>query len=85
MGKVSLFHALKAGSGPLKDYMDPEPFSLAGTDSLSDAMSKVANFVGESIPIVEMETGVLLGTVTEGDLFNAVIEVQGEIVKQERG
>ena len=85
MGKISLFHTLKAGSSPLKNYMDPEPFSLAGTDSLSDAMSKVANFVGESIPIVETDTGMLLGTVTEGDLFNAVIEVQGEIVKQERG
>ncbi len=85
LGKITLFHALKASNSPLTEYMDPEPFSLAGTDSLADAMIKVANFVGESIPIVNKETGVLLGTVTEGDLFNAVIGVQGEITKQERG
>jgi len=85
MGKISLFHTLKAGSEPLKNYMDTEPFFLSGTDTLADAMVKVAKFVGESIPIKDIDSGVLLGTVTEGDLFNAVIGVQGEIVKQERG
>ena len=85
MGKVSLFHTLKAENNPVKDYMDTDPFFLSGTDTLAHAMSKVANFVGESIPIVDKETGILIGTVTEGDLFNAVIGVQGEIVKQERG
>ncbi|MDG1986505.1 MAG: chloride channel protein [Halieaceae bacterium] len=85
MGKVSLFHTLKAQNNPVKDYMDTDPFFLSGTDTLAHAMSKVANFVGESIPIVDKETGILIGTVTEGDLFNAVIGVQGEIVKQERG
>ena len=85
MGKVSLFHTLKADNNPIKDYMDTDPFLLAGTDTLAHAMSKVANFVGESIPIVDKETGVLIGTVTEGDLFTAVVGVQGEIVKQERG
>ena len=85
MGKVSLFHTLKAENNPVKDYMDTDPFFLSGTDTLAHAMSKVANFVGESIPIVDKETGVLIGTVTEGDLFTAVVGVQGEIVKQERG
>tara|TARA_B100000579_G_scaffold45077_1_gene31414 strand:+ start:651 stop:2342 length:1692 start_codon:yes stop_codon:yes gene_type:complete len=85
MGKVSLFHTLKAENNPVKDYMDTDPFFLSGTDTLAHAMSKVANFVGESIPIVDKETGILIGTVTEGDLFNAVVGVQGEIVKQERG
>ena len=85
MGKVSLFHTLKADNNPIKDYMDTDPFHLAGTDTLAHAMSKVANFFGESIPIVDKEKGVLIGTVTEGDLFTAVVGVQGEIVKQERG
>ncbi len=85
MGKISLFHTLAAENNSLKDYMDKDPFSLSGTDTLAHAMSKVANFVGESIPILDKETGVLIGTVTEGDLFNAVVGVQGEIVKQERG
>jgi CIC family chloride channel protein len=85
MGKISLFHTLKAGNQPLKNYMDAKPFFLSGTETLADAMVKVANFVGESIPIIDVDSGVLLGTVTEGDLFNAVIGVQGEIVKQERG
>lgn len=85
MGKASLFHTLKAENNPIKDYMDTDPFFLSSTDTLAHAMAKVANFVGESIPIVDKETGILIGTVTEGDLFNAVIGVQGEIVKQERG
>ena len=47
-------------------------------------MRVVSDFVGESIPIVDRDTLQLLGVITEGDLFKAVIDVQSKIRHQER-
>ena len=46
-------------------------------------MEKVSQFVGESLPVVNEEND-LLGTVTEGDLFQAVIDVQRNARSMER-
>ena len=85
LGKASLFDALEAGSGELLAHIDKKPFVLYQNTPLGDAMVQVADFVGESIPVVDAATGELKGAVTEGDLFGAVISVQGEVVAMERG
>ena len=47
-------------------------------------MVVASQFVGESLPIVEKESGLLKGIVTEGSLFQAVINVQKQARHHER-
>jgi len=60
--------------------MDPQPLAFQGKDSLTHAMEKTREFVGESIPVVE--EGRLVAALTEGDLFNKVLSVQEALRKQ---
>jgi CIC family chloride channel protein len=83
LGKVMIHQALQAGDAPALDYRSSAPLSFAGTDSLAQAMAAARGFVGESIPVLS-DSGKLLGTVTEGDLFTAVIGLQQKIRAQER-
>lgn len=83
LGKVMIHQALQAGDAPVLDYRSSAPLSFAGTDSLAQAMAAARGFVGESIPVLS-DSGRLLGTVTEGDLFTAVIGLQQKIRAQER-
>ncbi len=64
----------------LSGIMDRTPLSFDGQDSLTHAMEKASEFVGESIPVVDQ--GRLVGALTEGDLFNKVLSVQEELRKQ---
>jgi len=84
VGKVNIFAVLEAGSGTIADFMDTGPLSLYTHDSLEHAMATAGEFVGESLPIVDLDTGQLVGTVTEGSLFQAVIAVQKQARSQER-
>jgi len=84
VGKVNIFAVLEAGSGTIADFMDTGPLSLYTHDSLEHAMATAGEFVGESLPIVDLDTGQLVGTVTEGSLFQAVIAVQKQAGSQER-
>ena len=47
-------------------------------------MIKVSQFVGESLPVVNKETGALHGSIAEGALFQAVIDVQYQARNLER-
>lgn len=84
LGKLNIFAVLEAGSGTIADFMDTGPLSLYTHDSLEHAMATAGEFVGESLPIVDLDTGQLVGTVTEGSLFQAVIAVQKQARSQER-
>ena len=53
------------------------------SDSISDAIEKASNFVGESIPIID-EDNMLLGVITEADLFSQYLEVQSKISNIEK-
>ena len=43
-----------------------------------------SRFVGESIPVVNRETGEMLGVVTEADLFQLYLSLQTRIADLER-
>jgi hypothetical protein len=47
-------------------------------------MATAGKFVGESLPILDLDSGRLTATVTEGSLFQAVIAVQKQARRQER-
>ena len=64
--------------------MDKTPITLYGDESLNEAMIKVSQFVGESLPVVEKVSNRLIGSIAEGELFQAVIDVQSEARTIER-
>ena len=79
IGKIKVNDLLKKGS-------KVTPFSsiiIQKNDSISEAIEKASNFVGESIPIVD-ENNVILGVVTEADLFSEYLKVQSRISNIEK-
>ena len=84
LGKISLYGALDAGENNVENFIDTQPTILYSHNSLDEAMLKVRQFVGESLPVVDAETGKLEGTITEGALFQAVTDVQNQARTLER-
>ena len=56
--------------------------SLVNSDTVLDAIDKVKDFVGESIPIVD-DKGKILGIISESDLFNALLMAEKERNEEE--
>ena len=84
VGKLTLYDAVRASDEPILQFIDHHPFSLCESDSLNHAMNKITDFVGESIPIISVETGVLKTVLTEGNIFQAVLDIQDTIRKIEK-
>ena len=83
-GKLTVHQAIQADNQTVFQCADADPVLLNLDDSLQHAMHTVSDFVGESVPIIDRETRELLGVITEGDLFKAVIDVQSTVRHQER-
>lgn len=83
LGKVSIHGATQSGDSPVIHAWDTDPIVLYADESLSVAMQKVSQFVGESLPIID-HRGMMLGSVTEGALFQAVIDIQTQARNLER-
>ena len=83
-GKLSVHQAIQANKQTVFQFADADPVLLNLDDSLQHAMHTVSDFVGESVPIIDRETRELLGVITEGDLFKAVIDIQSTVRHQER-
>lgn len=84
IGKVTLFNAITAGKNRVESLMDSNPLRFFYDESLSRAMEKASHFVGENIPVVDRESNKLLGIMTEGDLFHAVLAVQQQAKAPEK-
>ena len=76
IGKLDIHALIEANESQVYDFIDKNPVILFSDESLQSAMVKVSTFVGESLPIVAPHNNSLQGTITEGDLFQAVIDVQ---------
>jgi chloride channel protein, CIC family len=52
---------------------------------VQSALTKLARFVGESVPVIDQSTGVLKGVVFESSLFHAFLDTQNQMTAIERG
>ena len=84
-GKISL-HKLLAGAGAssVDVLCDAAPISIKHDASLQQAIEVASRFVGESIPVINRETGEMMGVVTEADLFQLYLNLQTRIADLER-
>lgn len=78
LGKINV-HSL-SGAATLDQAMDTEPTVLLADDNLNTAMKIASTFVGESIPVVD--NGVLVDALSEGDIFNKVLQIQAGLRQQ---
>ena len=84
LGKVTIYEAIECGTQAISNFMDTRPLVLHSHDNLAEAMVKVSKFVGESMPVINLETGELCGCLQEGALFQAVIDAQHQARSLER-
>ena len=78
VGKVDIHSLARASS--LSAALDPEPVVLQANDTLTDAMGTASTFVGESIPV--LHEGCLVTALSEGDIFNKVLQIQANLRQQ---
>lgn len=83
-GKISIYEVIEAADSSIEPFIDRQPLTLFTDDNLADAMVKVSQFVGESLPVVDERTGIFQGSLAEGALFQAVIDVQKQTRSLER-
>ena len=81
VGKTKVNSVLSESTSNL--IQENNPLFLAESSNISDAIIKVSNFVGESVPVTD-NNGVLKGVVTESDLFLEYLKVQEEISEIEK-
>ena len=62
---------------------DNNPLYIEKSSNISDAIIKISNFVGESVPVVDGDR-TLKGVVTESDLFIEYLKVQDKISEIEK-
>ena len=65
-------------------YTDTEALNIKSDASLQQAIETAANFIGETIPIVDRSTGTLIGTINEGDLLKMYLDLQGQTIDLEK-
>ena len=78
IGKIDIHSLTNAVS--LTEAIDPNPTVLAADANVNIAMTTASTFVGESIPVVNK--GVLVGALSEGDIFNKVLQIQASLRQQ---
>ena len=84
-GKVTLPTLLEAeGKATLSALVQTDPISIKHDASLQQAIEIASGFVGESIPVIDRESGMMHGIVTEADLFSRYLALQSKIVDLER-
>ena len=84
-GKVTLYHLLQAKDGEELPALALEaPVSIKHDASLQQAIEVASQFVGESIPLINRDSGLMLGVVTEADLFQLYLQTQNRVTDLER-
>jgi len=84
-GKVSLHGLLtKDATKPITSALIDNPTVIKHDASLQQSIEIASEFVGESIPIVNLTTNELIGVLSEADLFQAYLATQTKIIDLEK-
>lgn len=84
-GKISILNLImKSESKYCIEIADRSPLSLKKDASLQQAIETASQFVGEAIPVVDLDGQTLIGTITEGAILNAYLTIQKQIIDLEK-
>jgi CIC family chloride channel protein len=84
LGKMTIYLVIECGDQEVSAFMDVHPLCLYADEPLDSAMIKVSQFVGESLPVIERKHRIMQGSIAEGALFQAVIDIQAQARTLER-
>ena len=79
IGKIRLIDIVDKKNQHITNFLQKKPIVLVSTINLLDAIKKLSNFVGESIPIITKHDKKLIGIISENDLLAAYLEVSDDI------
>lgn len=83
-GKVTLNDLVRvSGEESVAGYGDINPQRIKHDDSLQQAIEIAGDFIGESIPIIDIEKKRLMGVVSEADIFQGYLNLQSNVVDLE--
>ena len=84
-GKLGLHELLsQKADAPVLPLADSAPISIKHDASLQQAIEVASDFVGESIPVINRSEGIMVGVVTEADLFKLYLSLQHRVADLER-
>jgi len=85
IGKLNLLSlTLPSQHGTILELTDKDALNLKSDASIQQAIEAAANFVGETIPIIDKATDMFIGTVNEGDIFKLYLKLQGQTIDLEK-
>ena len=85
LGKLNLGSLILADpKDHIMEFIEHDALTIKSDASLQQAIEAASNFIGESIPIVERQSDIFLGTVNEGDIFKLYLELQGQTLDLEK-
>ena len=85
IGKITMPTLLVAdGNISIEEISEKTPTFIKHDASLLQAIEVASAFVGESMPVVNIETRVMHGVVTEADLFQLYLSTQTRVTDLER-
>ena len=80
IGKFALPELLSAPhQAALAQHLVTDPVVLSRDASVLQAMEVASNFVGETIPVIQQESGQIVGVVSEADIFDAYLTTQSHV------
>jgi len=71
------------GEATLERVLNEDWLGLDETSTLWEAMTRMRDFVGERVPVVDRASGELIGVVTEGDIIAAYLAVVHRVREEE--
>jgi chloride channel protein, CIC family len=85
VGKINLLSlTLASQQATILELTDKDALVLKSDASIQQAIEAAANFIGETIPVIERETDTFIGTINEGDIFKLYLKLQGQTVDLEK-
>ena len=84
MGKIIITDIVKQNPNQLaKNFCIDNPLSIKNDASLQQCIEAASEFVGETIPVIDRQTNVLQGVVSEADIFQAYLKLQNNVIDLE--
>ena len=84
LGKVNLIDLIKVNNKEIKKCTIKNPIVIDPNSTLLEVIKTLADFVGESIPIVSKKTKEMYGIISENDVLAAYLKISEEINQIEK-
>jgi CIC family chloride channel protein len=84
LGKINILDLLITKNKNIQNCMVKKPLIIEPQSNLLEVIKSLANFVGESIPIVDKSTNKMIGIISENDVLLAYLEISEEINQIEK-